>query len=218
MGENSYNHQRDRKEQRKRDILKAALEEFSEKGYDKAVLDNVASKAGVAKGTLYLYYKDKQDLFSRTILFVIDNFIDLIKNIRFSNLSPLEKIEKLIKDQAEYFFNNRNLFNLFQMAYQKNLIMSDKALVESLIERKRKIIDMFGEIVEEAKLQGKVKSEIPTEDIITALDGMVFSVVREFRLKEMRMNERQTKRVDKGSLKAKLNSIIKIIFEGIVIK
>ena len=48
-------------------ILDAALHVFAEHGYESARLDEVAARAGVAKGTLYLYFKDKEDLFEAMV-------------------------------------------------------------------------------------------------------------------------------------------------------
>ncbi|WP_454918144.1 TetR/AcrR family transcriptional regulator [Xanthobacter sediminis] len=51
------------REARRRDILEAALAEFAAHGFAEAKLDLVARRAGVAKGTLYLYFSDKEALF-----------------------------------------------------------------------------------------------------------------------------------------------------------
>lgn len=53
--------------QRKVLILRAALCEFSEKGFSSSRMDDIAKLAGVAKGTLYLHFKDKEALFSALI-------------------------------------------------------------------------------------------------------------------------------------------------------
>lgn len=52
---------------RKQAILEAALTVFAERGYEAARLDDVAARAGVAKGTLYLYFKDKEALFEELL-------------------------------------------------------------------------------------------------------------------------------------------------------
>ncbi|HZD88975.1 MAG TPA: helix-turn-helix domain-containing protein, partial [Pseudolabrys sp.] len=44
-------------------ILNAALDEFSDRGFAATRLDDVAARAGVAKGTIYLYFRDKESLF-----------------------------------------------------------------------------------------------------------------------------------------------------------
>lgn len=56
------------KKQAKREaILRAAIDEFSEKGFGNTKLSAVADRAGVAKGTLYLYFESKEDLFAGVV-------------------------------------------------------------------------------------------------------------------------------------------------------
>jgi AcrR family transcriptional regulator len=52
---------------RRQAIMEAALDEFIEQGYAATRLDDVARRAGVAKGTIYLYFKDKQTLFEELV-------------------------------------------------------------------------------------------------------------------------------------------------------
>ena len=56
-----------RSEDRPGEICAAALEVFAEKGFAAARLDEIAKRAGVSKGTLYLYFQDKADLFRAVI-------------------------------------------------------------------------------------------------------------------------------------------------------
>ena len=56
-----------RAEDRPREICAAALEIFAEKGFAGAKLDEIARRAGVSKGTLYLYFKDKDELFRAVV-------------------------------------------------------------------------------------------------------------------------------------------------------
>jgi AcrR family transcriptional regulator len=57
----------ERRAERRQEILAAALEEFSARGFAAARLDDVAARAGVAKGTIYLYFRDKEALFQNLI-------------------------------------------------------------------------------------------------------------------------------------------------------
>ena len=56
-----------RAEDRPREISAAALEVFAEKGFAAARVEEIARRAGVSKGTLYLYFKDKEDLFRAVV-------------------------------------------------------------------------------------------------------------------------------------------------------
>ena len=58
----------DRRAERRQAILAAALKEFSARGFAAARLDDVADAAGIAKGTIYLYFRDKETLFQDLIL------------------------------------------------------------------------------------------------------------------------------------------------------
>jgi AcrR family transcriptional regulator len=58
---------RRRKEDRPTEIVAAALEAFAERGYAATRLEDVAERAGVSKGTLYLYFKSKEELFKAVV-------------------------------------------------------------------------------------------------------------------------------------------------------
>jgi AcrR family transcriptional regulator len=80
-----------RKEDRPAEITEAALAAFAEKGYAATKVDEVAKRAGVSKGLLYLYFKTKEDLFKAVIRSFLSPKIDaLISNIEETNLSAEE--------------------------------------------------------------------------------------------------------------------------------
>jgi AcrR family transcriptional regulator len=81
--------------ERRSAILKAALDEFSERGFAAARLDDVARRAGVAKGTIYLYFKDKEALFQELVRFQIGPVVGALEAVLASDL-PL----KVIVDNA----------------------------------------------------------------------------------------------------------------------
>jgi AcrR family transcriptional regulator len=68
-----------RAEDRPREICTAALEVFSEKGFAAAKLDEIARRAGASKGTLYLYFKDKEDLFRAVVRDTVAPNIDMVR-------------------------------------------------------------------------------------------------------------------------------------------
>ncbi len=80
-----------RKEDRPAEITQAALAAFAEKGYAATKVDEVAKRAGVSKGLLYLYFKTKEDLFKSVIRSFLSPRIDaLISNIEETDLSAEE--------------------------------------------------------------------------------------------------------------------------------
>ena len=69
---------RRRKEERPQEILEAAFEEFAAHGYAATRLDDVAKRGGIAKGTIYLYFKDKQGLFRAVVRSLIHPALDTL--------------------------------------------------------------------------------------------------------------------------------------------
>lgn len=77
-----------RKDERPREIVEAALEEFSRKGFAAARLEDVAARAGVSKGLPYLYFKTKEELFKAVLTTLIKPGFDaLIGQVRETRLS-----------------------------------------------------------------------------------------------------------------------------------
>lgn len=93
---------RRRKEDRPQEITEAALLAFAEKGYDATRVDEVAKRAGVSKGLLYLYFKTKEDLFKAVIRsFVVPKIDDLAAIIDASELSSEEFLRGPFLDFAK---------------------------------------------------------------------------------------------------------------------
>jgi AcrR family transcriptional regulator len=63
---------------RRQAILDAALSVFAERGFEAARLDDVAARAGVAKGTLYLYFRDKEALFEELVRGAVSPIIEAV--------------------------------------------------------------------------------------------------------------------------------------------
>jgi len=83
-----------RKEARPKELMTAALEAFVEHGFAATKLDEVARKAGVSKGTLYLYFDSKEELFKAVV--------------RETIVPNIEQAEKVMVD---FQGNTRDLFN-----------------------------------------------------------------------------------------------------------
>jgi len=81
---------RDEQSAARRDaILAAALEEFAARGFAAARLDDVAKRAGVAKGTIYLHFRDKDALFQEIVRSLMGPFVGTIEQVLQSDI-PLK--------------------------------------------------------------------------------------------------------------------------------
>jgi len=94
---------RDTKSKRIPLILSAALEEFVEKGFAAARLDSIAERAGVAKGTIYLYFDKKESLFEEAVRAVIGPMI-----ARFEGLAaaPQDDAEAILRQMVRTLYRD----------------------------------------------------------------------------------------------------------------
>jgi AcrR family transcriptional regulator len=80
---------------RREAILAAALDEFSTRGFAAARLDDVAARAGVAKGTIYLYFRDKESLFQELVRTMVGPLVGTIESAPMREL-PIRAIGEMI--------------------------------------------------------------------------------------------------------------------------
>jgi AcrR family transcriptional regulator len=85
-----------RADDRPREICAAALEVFAEKGFAAAKLDEIARRAGVSKGTLYLYFKDKEDLFRAVVRSAIAPNIEAVTSTISSIDAPFPDVIRML--------------------------------------------------------------------------------------------------------------------------
>lgn len=82
---------------RREAILSAALDEFAARGFEATRLDDVARRAGVAKGTIYLYFRDKETLFQELIRVMLTPLVGTIEAMGAADL-PLSQLAGHIAD------------------------------------------------------------------------------------------------------------------------
>ena len=76
-------------------ILTAALDEFSARGFAAARLEDVAKRAGVAKGTIYLHFKDKEALFQEIVRSLMGPFVGTLEGV-FKTDVPLRVVAEQV--------------------------------------------------------------------------------------------------------------------------
>jgi AcrR family transcriptional regulator len=83
-------------EERRTAILAAALEEFTARGYEGARLEDVAKRAGIAKGTIYLYFTDKETLFQELVRSMVHPVLGTLEKLRDIDIPARVLVETLL--------------------------------------------------------------------------------------------------------------------------
>jgi AcrR family transcriptional regulator len=172
-----WNEDVERKEQKRRLIMQATLKIISRKGYSPTALDEIAQEAGIAKGTLYLYFKDKEDLISSTLMFVLDDLKHgMIEEVP-PDLTAVETLKRIALFMFQYFSGNDDFHNIYLTILNYNLVSNYTSLFEKMLERKRELYEWEYQLVEDAKKQGQIRKDMETMDIVMAFDGIVMNVI-----------------------------------------
>jgi TetR/AcrR family fatty acid metabolism transcriptional regulator len=131
-------------EYRTSELLEAARSVFSKKGFHDATIDDVAFEAGVAKGTVYLYFKSKQDIYLSALRDGIETLIREMRAEAASTGNAEEKLRKLIATKIAYFDKHRDFFRIFQselgrmektMTECKDLYFDQARIIEEVLKQ-----------------------------------------------------------------------------------
>lgn len=87
---------RRRSEARPGEIVQAALEVFAEKGFAAAKLDEIAARAGISKGALYLYFETKEDIFRAVVREAVVPNISMVEEALAQTLIPFPDLLRLL--------------------------------------------------------------------------------------------------------------------------
>lgn len=88
-------------------ILAAALDEFSGRGFAATRIDDVARRAGVAKGTIYLHFADKESLFQELIRLELNPVVGALEKVSHTDIPVRQLADRLIEVFAREIFETR---------------------------------------------------------------------------------------------------------------
>jgi AcrR family transcriptional regulator len=128
---------------KKQALLDAVLHVFSQQGVHGLTMDNVALEAGVAKGTLYAYFENKQELLKTAIEAGIAPLIEELNQLLESDLTPIEKLQQLTLRHLAYCDAHRNFFRILlydRQAVQERIRRYKSSLYSDFLERTSKVV------------------------------------------------------------------------------
>ncbi|MBU3190098.1 TetR/AcrR family transcriptional regulator [Clostridium bowmanii] len=96
----------------KKNIFQSAIKTFSTNGYDGATMDEISASAGVAKGTVYYYFKSKDEVFKYIITEGVSLLRQQMECINVGKGDYAYKLRELSKNQLRLVYDNRDLFKV----------------------------------------------------------------------------------------------------------
>jgi len=185
---------------REKQILGIAAEVFSLKGFANAQVDEIADLAGLGKGTIYRYFKDKKGLF----LSIVDRGLDKLKNTILMEVEktddPLKKIENAIRTYLSFFEENKDLIGILiheQSSFQNRITKRYFEHYYGNIDRIRQTFKIGIEkgLIKDIDIEGAISV------LISTLNGLIY--MWQIEGKKYRLSD-------------KVPIVLKIFFSGIV--
>jgi len=165
-----------RAEDRPREICAAALEVFSEKGFAAAKLDEIARRAGVSKGTLYLYFEDKEQLFRAVVRDTVSPNIDQLRDMIMAADLPFAQIAPMFLTRLSTVASSMPLGSVVKMVIGESGNFPELAKVwhDQVVS---KALSIVVGLIEKAQRKGEVRPGDPRFHAFTLMGPMLMGLM-----------------------------------------
>jgi TetR/AcrR family transcriptional regulator, fatty acid metabolism regulator protein len=158
-------------------ILEAAVAVFAEKGFFVSRISDIADRANVADGTVYLYFKNKDEILASAINTAFDGFVTSARKELEKLPKPSDRLRRLAYLHLEALGGNRNLAVVFQMELRQSTRFLSEFSHDHLVE----YFNLVRQAIRDGKASGEFRSDLPEKIAANcffgALDEMVTSWV-----------------------------------------
>ncbi len=167
------------KQQRKGEIIRAAEKAFFSKGFDKTTMDDIADQAELSKGTLYLYFKSKEDLHMAVASKAITILKSITDEVNKFRGSALEKLLQIGRACIEFSNSHPDQMKAI-MSLEGFELQSISYTVQEMKDMiyKESPVGLVIRIVEQGVGEKLIRNDIPPLLIAHTLWMQVLSVIR----------------------------------------
>lgn len=192
--------------ERRNEILQASARVFVKKGFFKTQMEDVAKESGVAKGTLYLYFRSKEELFASIFEDIFEQGVSNIETIKNMQVDVKEKLMMFIKSQLEFCEKNMELFMMVDRELhhmEKTLKMSH---TQKIMKKYEKIICSLSEIITQGIKEKLIKKIDP---LLVSL--ILIDIIKSTVYKNVKFHSRE-------KLIEQIPTVLDIFFNGVGIQ
>ena len=156
---------------KEKDILEAAIKVFAEVGYHKAKISKIAEIAGVATGSVYLYFKDKEDILLKIFEDIWNKLYEELNSIKSNDsLSPFDKFDAMIDLIFDIYIEKPALAIVF--------VNEQNHIQKSAEDRFTSYYEKFLNLGEEIIKEGIAKKQFSPNVDIKILRYFIFGAIR----------------------------------------
>ncbi len=183
----------ERKEAKRERILDAAVLEIARRGYYDTTVSAIASRAGVADGTIYLYFKNKEDLLVSIFERAMRRFNEQARRIvegGGGGAGAEEKLRRIVALHLSLLGEDRDLAVIFQVEFRHTLHILERLSRSGI----RDYLALIARVVEQGKEEGIFKNDVDPLFAAKVVFGTLDEMVTDWVL--ARKNTRLASRAD----------------------
>jgi len=185
------------------EILSAAEKVFAAKGFFSTTMSDIAREAEFGTGTLYKYFKSKEDLYFTLIDEKVEEINPLVKAELSQKTSAVERIKKVLELQFEFFERNRDFFRIYTSERSRFEWTVKDEFGKDIHEKMVAYINILAEVMREGIEEGEFRPMNPM-DLAHALVGIVNSFIFEWMISR-----------EPYPLISKLDTVLEIFLGGV---
>lgn len=161
-------------ENKKQRLIKAAIEEFSRVSFSEASINNIINNAKISRGSFYMYFENKDDLFKYILNFHKQKFNELIKiNLKKNNGDIKRAFGDMFDDIINYI--SKNNVDFFKNVFLNMNYMNQNYIVPRKEDYSKKNINEFSEYVNQDILN--INEKVTLSDIFEILLGITIPAI-----------------------------------------
>jgi AcrR family transcriptional regulator len=171
MGENGLTRREREKLKQRQEILDAALDLFSAKGYYNTSMHEIAEKAEFAIGTLYKFFQNKEDLYRALVRGLCDGYERAVNQAMEEAEDDVEKLRSYIRTKAEEFKKNLAFIRIF-LAVQRRAGFNVRAGIDDELRSKHySFLEKLAAIFDRGIRAGRFRPVLDPLRLAVALDS-----------------------------------------------
>jgi AcrR family transcriptional regulator len=149
-------------------ILRTAAELFRERGYRASTLDDIATRLGMSKASLYTYFRAKEEMLAAISRETIEGFTRELGLVLRSDLSPEDKLRRIVREHVRFVIANRAFLTVF-FSEESNL---PARFVRAIAGQKDRYDKGVESVIAEGIRRG-VFRDVPPRLVVFGLLGML---------------------------------------------
>ncbi len=180
------------KDMKKLEISGKAMKIFARKGFEKTTIQEIAEGAGIGKGTIYEYFKTKEDIMSHAIL---SFFAEMEKSFSTDLMAiedPREKLKQFIISSADMGLMDDDIWIVFTEIWYYNMrggYGSIHKLFNSFLNQYR---ELFASIIDEGISKGLFREDLDSRSIAAGIGGLLDGIGLHYLLDKKSIDIRKT--------------------------